>query len=354
MTTDTQIHIGNASQMAALDDASVELVVTSPPYPMIEMWDALFAKWAPESKCAMDDGDPDAAFEAMHQALDAVWSECERVLRPGGICCINIGDATRTTGGTFRLYPNHARTVQSVTSCGLHQLPGILWRKSTNKPNKFMGSGMIPPNAYVTLEHEHILIFRKHDKRTVDASRRPQRYESAYFWEERNRWFSDVWTDVRGAAQSIGEGHSDLRSRSAAFPLALPLRLIAMYSIAGDTVLDPFWGTGTTSMAAAMLRRHSVGYELDGGFASVFADTATTLPEHSRRYNADRIARHRQFLLERDAPCKYTNDFYDFGVITKQEQGIVLHDVDSVNKIAPNHYKFDYQPHGVQTELFAS
>ena len=353
MTTTTQLHIGNAAQMEAVDDASVDLIVTSPPYPMIEMWDDLFADWAPESNQALEADDPDTAFNIMHQALDTVWAECARVLRSGGICCINMGDATRTTGGTFRLYPNHARTVQDITTHGLHQLPGILWRKSTNKPNKFMGSGMIPPNAYVTLEHEHILIFRKEDKRTVKSERRSDRYESAYFWEERNRWFSDVWTDLRGTAQSLG-GHADLRSRSAAFPLALPLRLINMYSIAGDTVLDPFWGTGTTSLAAAMLRRNSIGYELDAGFATVFEDAVDSLPGRSHRYNARRIDRHRQFLRERDTPCKHTNTFYDFGVITKQETDLVLYDVDAVDSVDSNSYRFAYQPHGVQTELFAS
>lgn len=354
MTTTTQLHIGNAAQMEAIGDASVDLIVTSPPYPMIEMWDDLFAEWVPESEQALRGGDPDAAFNVMHQALDTVWAECARVLRTGGICCINMGDATRTTGGTFRLYPNHARTVQDITAHGLHQLPGILWRKSTNKPNKFMGSGMIPPNAYVTLEHEHILIFRKQDKRTVKPDRRSDRYESAYFWEERNRWFSDVWTDLRGTTQSLATSHADLRSRSAAFPLALPLRLINMYSIAGDTVLDPFWGTGTTSLAAAMLRRNSVGYELEPGFATVFEDAVHTLPERSHRYNTARIERHRRFLRERDTPCKHTNAFYDFGVITKQETELFLHDVDAVDPTGSDSYQFAYQPHGVQTELFAS
>ncbi|MES3630023.1 MAG: site-specific DNA-methyltransferase [Longimonas sp.] len=354
MTTTTQLHIDNAEQMEALDDASVDLVVTSPPYPMIEMWDDLFASWAPESQKALKDGRPDAAFDIMHQAMHSVWEECARVLKVGGICCINIGDATRTTGGTFRLYPNHARIIEDVTALGLHQLPGILWRKSTNKPNKFMGSGMIPPNAYVTLEHEHILIFRKQDKRTVSQNRRNDRYESAYFWEERNRWFSDLWTDVRGTTQALSSKHSDLRARSAAFPLEVPLRLINMYSVAGDTVLDPFWGTGTTSLAAAMLRRNSVGYELEAGFTTVFDEAVRTLPQRSRQYNAHRIERHRQFLRERDDSCKHTNRFYEFGVVTKQEKDIVLYDIDTLQTPATNRYKFAYQPHGVQTELFVA
>ena len=354
MTTTTQLHIDNAARMEALDDASVDLIVTSPPYPMIEMWDDLFASWAPESQKALEDGTPDAAFDIMHQAMHSVWEECARVLRVGGICCINIGDATRTTGGTFRLYPNHARIIEDVTALGLHQLPGILWRKSTNKPNKFMGSGMIPPNAYVTLEHEHILIFRKQDKRTVSPNRRDDRYESAYFWEERNQWFSDLWTGVRGTTQALSSKHSDLRARSAAFPLEVPLRLINMYSVAGDTVLDPFWGTGTTSLAAAMLRRNSVGYELEAGFTTVFDEAVRTLPQRSHQYNAHRIEQHRQFLRERDDSCKHTNRFYEFGVVTKQEKDIVLYDIDTLQTPSPNRYTFGYQPHGVQTELFVA
>ncbi len=114
----------------------------------------------------------------MHSALDDVWAEISRVLVPGGIACINVGDATRTVGDSFRVYPNHARVTDAFVELGFEPLPDVLWRKPTNSAAKFMGSGMIPPNAYVTLEHEYVLVFRKG---TAAASNPAQtrRYESA-------------------------------------------------------------------------------------------------------------------------------------------------------------------------------
>ncbi len=345
MPTTTQLHIGDAAAMDAVPSESVDLIVTSPPYPMIAMWDDLFAAWAPESQTALKHGRPHEAFDHMHQALRTVWAECVRVLAPGGLCCINIGDATRTVNDTFQLYPNHTRIVHDLVSLGLHQLPGILWRKATNKPNKFMGSGMLPPNAYVTLEHEHILIFRKEDKRTVSPHRRTDRYESAYFWEERNQWFSDVWTDLNGVGQALDTAASAARDRSAAFPLELPLRLIQMYSIAGDTVLDPFWGTGTTSIAAALLRRHSIGYELDGGVADAFEASLADVPSLSRQYNADRLARHRAFVKQRQSACSYHNPTHDVAVMTRNETNLQLYDVKATATVGRHHYQITYVPH---------
>ena len=344
MPTTITTHFASATSMKAVEDASVDLVVTSPPYPMVEMWDAMFSAQHPAIADALDRGAGPVAFSLMHDTLRPVWRECVRVLKPGGLLCVNIGDATRTVDGTFQLYANHARIVTDLTDLGLHALPGILWRKSTNKPNKFMGSGMLPPNAYVTLEHEHILIFRKDDKRAVDAKRREDRYASAYFWEERNRWFSDVWTDLTGVHQDLVNGQA-ARDRSAAFPLALPLRLIHMFSIVGDTVLDPFWGTGTTSIAAAMLQRNSIGYEMDASFETVFQERLQTLDERTRQYNANRIARHRRFLQESNTPCKYQNAFYDFGVVTRQERDLVLYDVNAVRCGDTATYEVTYHRH---------
>ncbi len=354
METTAEVYFQSAAHMDEVADQSVDLVVTSPPYPMIEMWDEQFFAQDSTLEEAFETEEYETAFSRMHDVLYPVWSECVRVLKRGGILCINVGDATRTLGDNFQLYANHARIVNDVVDLGLHPLPGILWRKSTNKPNKFMGSGMIPPNAYVTLEHEHILIFRKDGKRRVKPDRREDRYESAYFWEERNQWFSDVWTDLTGISQTLSAQGSDLRERSAAFPLKLPLRLINMFSIAGDTVLDPFWGTGTTSLAAAMLRRNSIGYEIEEGFGQVFRDMLDNLGALSQQYNQERIERHLQFLREREAPCKNHNTFYDFGVVTRQEEDLALYDVDTVKQTAEHRCQFSYQPHGIQKELFVA
>ena len=225
--------------MEAISSESVDLVVTSPPYPMIQMWDDVFIQINPEIRKALENAQGMLAFEMMNEELDRIWHEVFRILKYGGLACINIGDATRTVGNNFMLYSNHSRILTQMLKTGFSALPEILWRKQTNAPNKFMGSGMLPAGAYVTLEHEYILILRKGPKRVFKSSQEKQkRKESAVFWEERNTWYSDIWLDIKGTTQNLKP--KDVRDRSAAFPFEIPYRLINMYSIKGDTVLTLF------------------------------------------------------------------------------------------------------------------
>ncbi len=311
--------------MSGIDDASVDLVVTSPPYPMIEMWDAMFAEQDSSIDGTLIENQPEQAFERMHRLLDSVWQECFRVMRPGGILCINIGDATRTIAKEFRLYPNHSRILQSCLSLGLRNLPNIIWRKQTNAPNKFMGSGMLPAGAYVTLEHEYILIFRKEGKRLFNsAEERLRRTQSAFFWEERNIWFSDVW-DFKGIRQAFSGARRD---RSAAFPFELAYRLINMYSLRHDTVLDPFLGTGTTMLAALSSERNSIGIDIDASFQLLLHDQMTRNPDSLNQVTGNRIRNHLTFIEGRkaeDKPVRYWNDFFGFPVMTMQERELQLH-----------------------------
>ncbi|WP_232686096.1 DNA-methyltransferase [Halobacterium zhouii] len=325
METTHEVHVDDARDLPLADD-SVDLVVTSPPYPMISMWDGLFTELDPAVGDALDEGDGRRAHERMHDALDAAWREVARVLRPGGIACVNVGDATRTFE-RFRVYDNHSRVTEAFETLGFDALPSVVWRKPANSATKFMGSGMLPPNAYVTQEHEHVLVFRNGERRDFDAGA-DRRYEAAYFWEERNRWFSDVWTDLNGETQSL-EGPG-LRERSAAFPLALPYRLVNMYSVYGDTVLDPFWGTGTTSQAAAVAGRHSVGVERDSGFADAFSDRIQRAPERSRTLASDRLAAHREYVANAADEFEYEAEYYDARVRTKQERRIRFYEVTDV------------------------
>jgi len=330
METDHRVVIDDARGLDGLADDSVDLVVTSPPYPMIEMWDDLFTELDPTVGDHLADGDGDAAFERMHAILDSVWQSVDRVLVDGGIACINIGDATRTIDEGFRVYQNHARIIDAFTDLGFEPLPEIVWRKPANSAAKFMGSGMVPPNAYVTLEHEYVLPFRKGDRRSFEPNA-DRRYTAAYFWEERNRWFSDLWTDLRGALQTLD--NDDLRDRSGAFPFGLPYRLINMYSVYGDTVCDPFFGTGTTGLAAVVAGRNSVGYELEPAFASVFEDRIDDAHAVSRQVLGDRLAAHQEFVdAERDdgETFGYAADHYDTAVRTKQEQSIRLYATEEV------------------------
>lgn len=243
-----RVIIGDSRRMEEVQERSVHLVVTSPPYPMVAIWDDFFAGVSAHS------------YDQMHGYLDRVWVEVERVLVPGGLACINIGDATRTKDGVFRLYPNHSRIIQAFEKFGLVTLPNILWKKLTTKPQykgkgAFLGSGFLPPNAYVTLDMEYILIFRKGGLRSF-APKDPLRYRSKFTKNERDKWFSQVWS-VTGARQSI-QGWD---RRIAAFPEEIPRRLIRMFSVTGDLVLDPFLGSGTTLKVALELERRFVGYE---------------------------------------------------------------------------------------------
>lgn len=133
-----------AQKMGQLKDQSIDMVVTSPPYPMIEMWDEIMANQNPNIRKAFEDKKPREAFELMHQELDKVWTECWRVMKEGAFMCINIGDATRTIDGNFALYNNNTRIIQCCEKLGFTNLPNILWKKTANAPNKFMGSGMLP------------------------------------------------------------------------------------------------------------------------------------------------------------------------------------------------------------------
>ena len=336
METTHRVVVGDARGLTQVDDESVELVVTSPPYPMIEMWDDLFQRLDPAIGDALEAGDGRRAFEAMHAQLDQVWAELERVLVDGGIACINVGDATRTLDGSFRVYPNHARILEAFEERGFDPLPDILWRKPANSAAKFMGSGMIPPNAYVTLEHEYVLVFRKGDTRRSFPPGDDDRYQAAYFWEERNRWFTDLWTDVTGELQTLEHPDDDVRERSAAFPIEIPYRLCCMYSTYGDTVLDPFWGTGTTSLAAMCAGRHSIGYELEEAFVSVFDDRLGQVPDLADSVATRRLERHRAFVeAERTrsdgASLEYDADHYDTPVVTQMEAGIRLYTVADVD-----------------------
>ena len=255
--------------MSELADGSVQLMVTSPPYPMIAMWDELFAKADPKiaelfQKLAANGEDETVRkiYTAMHENLAKVWQETYRVLVDGGIACINIGDATRSINGRFQLYPNHSRITEVCEKIGFTTLPYILWKKPTTKPmykgkGAFLGSGFLPPNAYVTLDCEFILLFRKGKLRKFPP-KDALRYESVFTKKERDEWFSQIWS-LKGTRQTA----SQLERRTAAYPEEIAERLIKMFSIKGELVLDPFLGSGTTTKVAMQNERNSIGYETD-------------------------------------------------------------------------------------------
>ena len=352
---------GDARSLSSIDSESVHLVVTSPPYPLVEMWDDSFSSMSGEAKEALAAGDGSLAFEACHRELDKAWKECFRVLRPGGIACINIGDATRTFKGVFQIYPNHARSLMAMCSIGFSPLPDILWRKPTNAPNKFMGSGMLPAGAYVTYEHEYVLILRKGTKRSfATPEAKENRRRSAFFWEERNIWFSDVWSDLRGTSQPLDQAAS--RERSGAYPIELAYRLINMYSVFGDYVLDPFAGTGTTGAAAIAAGRSSRLIEFESSLLPSAQNSLHAAVNLGTKRAGARLKDHLNFVVEReeaDKKLKHRNEHYGFPVVTAQERDLVLMAPMSLTALSENNYCAAHHPaemprEELQMSLFGS
>lgn len=189
------------------------------------------------------------------------------------------------------------------------------------------------------MEHEFILILRKGGKREFQTAAQKQlRQESAYFWEERNLWFSDIWFGITGANQKMRE--MSIRKRSGAFPFEIPYRLINMYSVKNDTVLDPFSGTGTTSLAAIVAGRNSVGIEINREFFPGIQAEISNLVPFARAQVQARLERHREFVANR--PPRHQNQIYDFPVVTRQEMKLVLNELTEVKPIAESTFEAVY------------
>lgn len=334
MKTKHNIIFGNSCEMKQIIDSSIDLMITSPPYPMIEMWDEIFSKQNPSIGKALSQQNGNEAFELMNKELDKVWKEVYRVLKDGGFACINIGNATRKIGDEFKLYSNHSRILEYCIDLGFSSLPEILWRKQTNAPNKFMGSGMLPAGAYVTLEHEHIMVLRKGNKRNFKTQEEKlRRQKSAFFWEERNLWFSDIWEDLKGTKQNNID--KQIRERSGAYPFELAYRLINMLSLKEDTVLDPFLGTGTTTMAAMATGRNSIGFEIDPNFAEHLSSHFKGIVDFSNELIEGRIKAHLEFTrqcIKIKGALGYASKVYGFPVMTSQETEIEFSELKKIVK----------------------
>ncbi|MEN7981918.1 MAG: site-specific DNA-methyltransferase [Nanoarchaeota archaeon] len=345
MKTEHKIILRDARNMKELDNESVDLMITSPPYPMIKMWDEMFGEQNPKIKNELKREEGGKAFELMHKELDKVWNETFRVLKNGGIACINIGDATRTIKEIFQIYTNHARILNHCLKLGFHALPEILWVKETNKPDKFMGSGMLPVGAYVTLEHEHILILRKGGKRKfIKQEQKENRQKSAFFWEERNVWFSDKWKDINGVFQKLND--IKLRKRSAAYPPELTYRLISMFSVQGDVILDPFLGTGTTTFGSMVCGRNSIGYEIDINFKEHINNKLMQIEEPANEFIDLRLEKHNVFVKKRKeekGTLKYISKNYKFPVMTRQEINIHIPKIKKISKINENLFEVTHK-----------
>lgn len=251
METKTTIIIGDSRKMDELKDESVHLVITSPPYWQLK-------DYGNGRQIGFND-----SYEDYINNLNLVWNECHRVLHKGCRLCINIGDqfARSVYYGRYKIIPIRTEIIKFCETIGFDYMGAIIWQKvttcNTTGGATIMGSFPYPRNGIIKLDYEFILIFKKlGDPPKVS---REIKENSRMTKDEWNEYFYGHW-NFPGEKQS---------KHLAMFPEELPRRLIKMFSFAGDTVLDPFLGSGTTCLAAKKSGRNSIGYEINEDFLQI-------------------------------------------------------------------------------------
>jgi DNA modification methylase len=258
LPTNHRLVLGDARSMG-LPPASVDLVVTSPPY-----WN--LKRYNPS---AGQMGDVEDYGEFL-RGLDRVWAGCYDALVPGGRVACVVGDVCRSrrqNGGRHAVVPLHAAIQERCRGMGFDNLAGVIWHKIANARTESSGNGSpflgkpYEPNAVIKNDIEYVLMLRKPGGyRSPGAAARALSVIPAGLHA---RWFRQIWSDVPGA--STRGGHP------APFPLEIASRLVRMFSFVGDTVLDPFAGSGTVAVAASACGRDSVGYEIDPAYLAAAA-----------------------------------------------------------------------------------
>lgn len=250
MNVQTQHSIinGDSRCMKELQDKSVHLVITSPPYWQLK-------DYGTEGQIGFND-----SYESYINHLNLVWKECYRVLDNGCRLCVNIGDqfARSVYYGRYKVIPIRTEIIKFCECIGFDYMGAIMWQKKTTTNTtggaSIMGSFPYPRNGIISIDYEFILLFKK-----LGTPKRPDKNvkeQSRITKEEWKEYFAGHW-NFGGVKQ---DGHI------AMFPEELPKRLIKMFSFRGDTVLDPFLGSGTTSLAARNNGRSSIGYEINSEF----------------------------------------------------------------------------------------
>lgn len=254
MKTNHVIINGDSRKMKELGDESVHLIITSPPYWQLK-------DYGSENQLGFNE-----SYESYINNLNLVWNECYRVLHKGCRLCINIGDqfARAVYYGRYKVIPIRTEIIKFCESRGLDYMGAVIWQKVTTSNTTggatVMGSFPYPRNGILKIDYEFILLFKKPGNPPQIAN--DLKKKSAMTTEEWNTYFQGHW-NFSGARQD---------DHLAMFPEELPKRLIKMFSFISDTVLDPFLGSGTTSLAAKNLERNSVGYEINSEFIPIIKD----------------------------------------------------------------------------------
>jgi site-specific DNA-methyltransferase (adenine-specific) len=251
---------GDSRSLNGLADESAHLVVTSPPYFNLKPYES-DARGAQLGR--LDD------YERFLSELDKVWAECVRVLVPGGRVCCVIGDilVPRRLDGRHRVLPLPADIQVRSRRLGLDNLTPILWFKIGNRTNEAGGGSSgyygkpYQPGAIIKNDHEHILMLRKPGG--YRSTSMMQKALSMLQRDEMDAWMRPVWSDIRGA--SLRDGHP------APYPVELAERIVRMFSFAGDIVLDPFAGSGSTAVAALRSGRSSISVEVEEPYVAMAA-----------------------------------------------------------------------------------
>lgn len=251
MITNHKIIIGDSRTLSEIPDKSVHLVVTSPPYWQLK-------DYGGEGQIGYND-----TYQDYINNLNLVWSESFRVLQDGCRLCVNIGDqfARSIYYGRYKVIPIRTEIIKFCETIGLDYMGAIIWQKATTCNTSggaaIMGSYPYPRNGVIKLDYEFILIFKKPGALPkIDPLIKEQ---SILTKEEWNQYFNGHWNFV-GSKQT---------KHLAMFPEELPKRLIKMFTFIGETILDPFLGSGTTTLAARNLGRNSIGYEINNEFLPV-------------------------------------------------------------------------------------
>lgn len=262
------LHLGDARDLSWVPSSSVHLVVTSPPYWTLKQYEE-----APGQLGSVP------SYQDFLSQMDRVWAECLRVLVPGGRVCCVVGDVCVPRGkSSHRVVPLHADMQVRADALGFDNLTPIFWHKIANGAYESEGSGAgfygkpYQPNAIVKNDVEYILFWRKpalgpnldDRKGAYRTTSMVQKALSMLTKDEAQAWLRSVWSDVQGETTKAGH--------PAPYPVALAERLIRLFSFAGDTVLDPFAGTGTTAVAALRTGRNSISNELVSAYHAMAAE----------------------------------------------------------------------------------